>query len=265
MLASKKCFIAEKTESEVREYFERRAGGILKPKEGIKAIERRYAPVGVFEITRKEEVKAGVISKVEKTIEKRNRFYVNLNDADLYYMSRGMFGKKSRIEGFDVIERIIDLPPVSIEFLSNIVKKGRITYNELNKKHFLFLNGNLDYIMMLKARDLIDFHSRVYGKDYEIRMPYLEYLSKINILNFDDRRYNIGAFLSTEQIDLEDKQVDNLLYKPEEVLDILKIFFVGDGISQDIIYLPYDECVYADAGDRLRHDRLIALKLSALN
>lgn len=265
MLASKECFIAEKTESEVREYFERRAGGILKPKESIRGIERRYAPVGVFEIKRREEVKAGVISKVEKTIERSNRFYVNLNDAGLYYVSRGMFGKKSRIEGFDVIERIIDLPAVSIEFLSNIVKKGRITYNELNKKHFLFLDGNLDYLMMLKTRDLIDVHPRIYGKDYEIRMPYIEYLSKINILNFDDRRYNIGGFLSTEQIDLEDKKVDNILYKPEEVLDILKIFFVGDGISQDILHLPYDECIYVDGEGRFRHDRLIALKFSTLN
>jgi len=262
MSALRTCFVPGKTESEIREYFERRRGGILKTKDDIKGIERRYAPLGVFEIKRRKDIKTGIISKVKKTIEESNRFHVNLNNADLYYVSKRALSKKPKIEKSDVIEKIIDLPSISIEFLSDIVKKGRITHHELNKKHFLFLNGNFDCIMMLKMRDLIDFHPWVYGVDYDRHPPHLEYLAKVNILDFDDKRYNLGDFLSTEQIDLEGKKVDELIYNSEEVLDRLEIFFGGDGISQDVIYLPYDECTYVDKKGRFRHDRLTAPKFS---
>jgi len=262
MSALRTCFIPEKGESEIREYFEKRRGGVLKPMDDIRSIERRYAPLGVFEIKRKEDIKTGIISRVKKTIERSNKFYINLNNANLYYVSKGRLGKKPRIEKLDVMERIIDLPSISIEFLSDIVKKGRITHHELNKKHFLFLNGNFDCIMMLKTRDLIDFHPRVYGANYEIYAPHLEYLAKINILDFGDKRYNLGDFLSTEQIKLEGKKVDELIYNSEDILDRLEIFFAGDGISQSIVYLPYDECMYVDKEGRFRHDRLIAPKFS---
>ena len=261
MSALRTCFIPEKEESEIRKYFEKRRGGILKPGDDIKSIERRYAPLGVFKIKRRKDIETGIISRVKKTIEESNRFYVNLNNVDLYYVSKGL-GKKPRIKKLDVMEKIIDLPSISIKFLSDIVKKGRITHHELNKKYFLFLNGNFDCIMMLKARDLIDFHPRVYGASYGIYAPHLEYLAKVNILDFDDKRYNLGDFLSTEQIKLEGKKVDETVHKPEEVLETLEVFFAGDGISQDIVYLPYDECTYVDKEGRFRHDRLIAPRFS---
>jgi hypothetical protein len=264
MPASRTCFISGEKKSEVRGYFEKRRGGILKPKEDIKKIERRYAPLGVFELKRREDVKAGVISKVTKTVEKRNSFYVNLNNIDLYYAVKGFLGK-ARLDRSDVMEKIIDLPPIAVEFLSDIIRKVRITHHELNKKHFLFLDGNLDFIMMLKTRDLIEFHPRLYGAGYDMYAPHLEYISKVSIPDFDDKRYNLGVFLSTERRSLKEKEVDEIVYNPEVVLAVLEVFFGGDRVSHEMVYLPYDECMYVDREGRFRHERLIAPRFSTMN
>ncbi len=254
MSAQKTCFIFEKSDEWVREYFEKSRRCFLYQKDEIKNIEKRYAPVGFFEIKWKSDVKTGIVSKVKKTSEKRNIFYVNLNNAETYYMGKGILSKEHRIEKLDVVERIIDLPPIAVEFLSDIAKKGSIKHQELNKKHFLFLDGNFDMIMMLKTRGLISFDVRAYN----IR----EYFSKINMPNPDEREYNLGNFMSTEQKDLDDEKVDEIIYKPDSILDTLEIFLQGEGIFKNIVYLPYNICKYVDKENRFRYNTLISPKLA---
>ena len=48
-----------------------------------------------------------------------------------------------------VVEKVMDLPTMSIQLLSEIMRKNEISHRELNKKHFLLLDGNIDHILIL--------------------------------------------------------------------------------------------------------------------
>lgn len=262
MQKDRNCFVSEKKDAEVREYFEKRRGRLLGSKDEVKGIEKRYAPVAFFEMMWEEETDTGFISKTKKTCEKSNVFYVNLNTAELYYVGKSLRGKPG-IKRTDFLEKMIDLPPMAIEFLSDIARKGSIRHHELNKKHFLFLDGNFDLIMMLKTRDLISFNATAYNvKDsrvYSIR----EYFSKISMLNTDDRRYDLRVFLSTEKKRLDEGLMDEVVYNVDEVMNILEAFLQGKCKSKNTVYMPYHRCRYADREGRFRFEELISPKFSA--
>ena len=137
MSSKKACFKAGKTKVESRKYFESKKAGLLKNKEEIESIKRRYAPLAVFEFSWNEKVNVGFIRGSERKKENKNRFYVNLHNADLFYVKESFFGKK-HIERTDFLKKIVDLPLPCVEFLADILKKGVISHRELNKKHFLF-------------------------------------------------------------------------------------------------------------------------------
>ncbi|HIE34225.1 MAG TPA: hypothetical protein EYP86_03715 [Candidatus Altiarchaeales archaeon] len=257
-------FIPEKTETEVRRYFENAVEKdiLRRPKENIAEIERRYAPLGIFEIHRTKKIKVGTISKLEKTIEEENKFYVNLNNLELHYVSsKRIFRKERSILSSDLIEKVIDLPTPCIKFLSDIINKGIVSHHELNKKHFLFLNGNFDYILILRIRDLIEFSpSTVFT--IQRKVVNLEYRSKVNIPEFNDRRYDLKKFLVTKRIKSRKYKRDGIEYNVEKILETLETIFDGNGEFKEKIYMPYDRCKYTDRNNRFRYKRLIMLKFN---
>jgi len=256
------CFLPEKTETEIRRYFENAVEKdiLRRPKERIAEIERRYAPLGIFHIHRTRKEKVGTISKLDKIVEEENNIYVNLNNLELYYVSgKKILGKKRSILSSDLIERIIDLPTPCIEFLSDIINKGIVSHHELNKKHFLFLNGNFDYILILRTRELIDINpTRILTVNRPLTN--LEYRSNVNIPEFNDVRYDLKEFLVTGKMKDREHKRDNVEYKPKEVLESLDTIFEGEGKFKEKIYMPYDRCRYIDNNKRFRYKRLIMPK-----
>jgi len=254
MPAKDTCFMAEVGKPEVRDYFNRRRGGFLGQKDEIKSIERRYAVLGSFALGWKEDTITGYFSKVKKSRDRTNIFYVNLADAKLYYVRSGLFSRKPTVEESDFVEKIVDLPPKALEFLSDIMKGGSITYRDLNKKHFLFLDGNPDMMMILRTRDLIYVEPKFSGTEYS---------AKMNMPALDSRKYNLGSLLPTEGKDLADSEKDAAKYKPEDILWHLEAALQGKGEFSGLVYLPYDRCTYTDAEGRSRYVKLIAPKFSA--
>jgi hypothetical protein len=246
--------MAEMSDPGAGAYFEKRRGGFLRSKDDIESIERRYAPLASFKIKWKDETSSGFFSKVKKLRERRNVFYVNLMDATLYCVRGSLLAKKPDVEEFDLVEKIMDLPPKALEFLSDILKGGNITYRELNKKHFLFLDGNPDMMMILRARDLIYVEPKFTGTEYS---------AKISIPSLESRGYDLGNFLSVEEKALENREKDETKYKPADVLWRLEKLLQGNGEFSGFVYLPYDKCTYVDKEGRSRHDELISPKFSA--
>jgi hypothetical protein len=253
MPAKDTCFIADTAGPGERDYFNKRRGGFLRPKDEIKGIERRYAVLGSFAVSWKEETTTGFFSKVKKSRNRTNVFYVNLTDAKLYCVRRNLLAKKSAVDEFDFVEKIMDLPPKALEFLSDIVKGNSITYRELNKKHFLFLDGNPDMMMILRTRELIDVEPKFSGT---------EYAAKMNMPSFDSRSYDLRSRLSSEEKTLSEQEKDAVKHAPEDVLWRLEKLLQGKGEFSGFAYLPYDRCTYVDKEGRFRYDKLISLKVS---
>jgi hypothetical protein len=255
MPAKDTCFVADKAGPEVRSYFTKRRGGFLGGKDEIKGIERRYAVLGSFSLDWGEDSTSGLFSKVKKSRDRRNVFYVNLTDAKLYYARKGLLSKKPSLDESDFVEKIMDLPPKALEFLSDIMRGGSITYRELNKKHFLFLDGNPDMMMILRTRDLICVEPKFSGT---------EYAAKLEMPSLDSGRYNLGVLLETEEKELADSDKDAVKYKPEDILWHLEAVLQGKGGFSGLVYLPYDRCTYVDKDGRSRQVKLFAAKFKEL-
>lgn len=253
MPAEDTCFIADRSPGS-RDYFTKRRGSIFGPKDEIKGVERRYATLGSFALSWKEDTTTGFFSKVKKSRNRTNVFYVNLTDAKLYCVRRNLLAKKPSVDEFDFVEKIMDLPPKALEFLSDILKGGNITYRELNKKHFLFLDGNPDMMMILRTRELIEVEPKFSGT---------EYAAKMNMPSFDRRGYDLRSLLSSEEKTLSEKEKDAVKHKPEDVLWRLETLLQGKGEFSGVVYLPYDKCTYVDKEGRFRYDKLISPKFSA--
>jgi hypothetical protein len=248
------CFIADKEKTEVRAYFNKRRGSVFGSKDEIKSIERRYATLGSFTVGWSEETTTGFFTKVKKSRDRKNVFYVDLTDATLYFVRRNLLAKKPAVEETDFLEKIMDLPPKALEFFSDILKGCGISYHELNRKHFLFLDGNPDMMMILRARELIYVEPKLTGTEYS---------AKMSTPPFESRGYDLGSFLSVEKKAVEDREKDELKKRPADVLWRLEKLLQGKGEFSGFVYLPYDKCTYVDKEGRSRHDELISLKFSA--
>lgn len=251
--AVESAFIPKITETEVREYFERRKKGIFGWKEEIAEIERRYAPLGVFDVTRIEEIKEGLLFSVSRNLKKNNTFYVNLNSADLYHISRNIFKRKLRVTTLDIIKRIADLPLESIAIFSDIFHHGEISHKELNERHFLFLDRGFDNILILQTRGLIEIKHRL------LHLIPSGYVNNVDIPEFDEKGYNLKEFLCLGSIN-KGYEVDPIVYSLGSISEILRIFFKGDSELKGIVYMPYDRCRYIDEKNRFRYEILISPK-----
>lgn len=252
--AKESAFMPKLGETVAKEYFDnRRHGGIFSKREEIAEIERGYFPLGVFDVTRTDEIKEGILSTITKSIKKNNTFYVNLNNADLYYISGGIFKRKPRIKILDIIRKVADLPLESIAILSDIVKHGEISHEELNKRYFLFLNRGFDNILILQTRGLVEIKHGV------LRMMPLDYVNNVDIPEFDDGVYNLKEFLCLGPVN-KGYKIDTIVYSPISISEILRVFFNGNSELREIMYMPYDRCRYIDEKKRFRYETLISPK-----
>jgi hypothetical protein len=255
MPSQQTCFKSGEKDSEVRRYFEKRRGGFLRQRDEVKSIEARYAPVGAFALDWEEETDSGLVASVKKTNERSNVFYINLSSGVLYYVRRGLFDRTPFLGESDIMERLIDIPPKALEFLADIFKKGKIGYSDLNKKHFLFLDGNPDMLMMLRARELIAADFSAYGSR--------EYSAKIGAPAFSSRRYDLGKSIPTEEKTLKEEDMDEPKHSSEMLLNKLKTLLSGEGKFAGIVYLPYQRCRYVDKSGGFRELVRISPKFSA--
>jgi hypothetical protein len=253
MPAEDTCFIADRSPGS-RDYFNKRRGSIFGPKDEIKGVARRYATLGSFAVSWEEDTTSGFFTKIKKSRDRKNVFYVNLTDATLYYVRKNLLAKKPAVEESDFLEKIMDLPPKALEFLSDILKGCRISYQELNKKHFLFLDGNPDMMMILRARELIYVEPKLAGTEYS---------AKMSIPALESKGYDLGNFLSVEEKSLGDKEKDEVKHRPADILWRLEKLLQGKGEFSGFVYLPYDRCTYVDKESRFRYDELISPKFSA--
>lgn len=251
--AKESAFMPTLGETEAKEYFDnRRHGGIFSKREEIAEIERGYFPLGVFDVVRVEEIRGGIFT-TSKNIRKINSFYVNLNNADLYYISEGIFKRKPRIKILDIIRKVADLPLESIAILSDIVKHGEISHEELNKRYFLFLNRGFDNILILQTRGLVEIKHGV------LRLMPLDYVNNVDIPEFDNKGYNLKEFLCLVPVN-KGYKMDTIVYSPSSISEILRVFFNGNSELKEIMYMPYDRCRYIDEKKRFRYETLISPK-----
>jgi len=247
-------FVQGKNPERARSYFEKKAGKnylrLFGSREKVVSVDGKYAPVASFEITRVEHREIGTLLKKIKTREKTNVFYVNLNNLETYYVEKSALGGELTVKTSDALKRVLGLSPRAVEIFADITKFGYASYRYLDKKFMLFLEENLEHLLMLENRGLIAVRP---GHEYG-------FMVNVSIPEFESPKYNLKNSFEVEKSIDTDCKPDAINYLPEDVLELLRAFFAGTGKFIEIVYMPYYLCRYVDERGMSRSETLLTPK-----
>lgn len=235
----KKAFISGKPDGEVLDYF-RNGGRKFLTKEKIGEIDRRYFPVGRFHI-----------KDIRGDVESRDYVYVNLNTGELYYIKN-----HSIKSGSNLIKKILELPEDARKNLFNLMSEGSMDMERFGSKDIanILERRGLAKVYSIRKPSLLDIileeilsivKTFVTSKAVVSSIPVVEKrrirkrIGKVKINKF----YNLENFIDA-RIPESGFDPDRIIYKPNDVLDVIMQILKRDVVYEDIIYLPYYKCKY---------------------
>ena len=203
------------------------------------AVQKRYAPLGVFKVLRTEEVQKGVFFKKSSFDRRENLFYVDLSHCDLYYTKRGStFTSKPTLVKTDLMRRIIDYRDPVITTLGQLYEYGSVPYDELDP----------NVVSELKAEGFVELYERETSQFFNFMRYYFEddvimhrYYVKLgfHMPVFANSRYNIMASLEASRKGDDDYKKDPIRFNHDRIAEVLGGFFGGKVLLKGLVYLPY--------------------------
>jgi len=230
-----------------REYFEtkkeKKLFGLLPSREEVTEVTGRYAPIGVFRLSRIKGMAPNLLSGVSKNMEESNTIYVNLTTGMIYYIGKNIFKKRYELDEVDLIARIIDTPLEDIRVLADVHELGEASMDDLMRINPHLADGGGLPLMSLRTRGVVD-----YVGDARPR-----FLLSCYLPSFSDLRYRLDEYIGFEEGIDSTFTPDPISYRPEQVLTILKLFNKADGVFNGVVYLPYYVGRFADRRGGFRH------------
>lgn len=220
---------------------------LVSPREHVVEVEGRFYPLGVFHVERTEET----VSSVTKTVRKAktsNTFCVNMHDGSLYFHRKGFLGKKPHLDSYNIITVLSELPYESIQILAEVYNAGELSFDALNREHYLFVQENMDKFLVLQTKGLIEVKSSLGYHVY----------ANVDLPEFSNPKYDLEKYLGVEESIESDYLVDVMEYSPDAVLELLELLFSGKGEFRGVIYMPYFKCKYVDDRNRFRYSVVLA-------
>lgn len=203
------------------------------------SIQRRYTPLGLFKITRTEEVQKGMFFKKTSFDKKENTFYIDLSHGDLYYTRRGSaFTSHPTLVKDDLIKRIINYPDVVITTLGRLYEFGSMPYNDIYT----------DVASELKSNGFIEIYERDESQFFNFFRYYLEddvimhkyYVRPtFHLPVFSNSRYNMQSVFDVSDTVDDDYEKDDIRFNHDRIAEVLSLFFGGSILLKGVTYLPY--------------------------
>lgn len=202
-------------------------------------IQKRYAPIGQFRVSRTEEVEKGMIIKKTAFDQRENTFNVDLSHCDLYYTERGsVFTHKPKIVKDEFFRKIIDYQDIVISTLGQLYEYGSLPYDQLDS----------NVLNELKTQGFIEVYERGESQFFNFLRYYLEddviqhkYYVKLSfhLPIFSNKRYNLGsAFEVSDTVD-DTYEKDGVKFNHDRISEVLGIFFGGSAALRGLTYIPY--------------------------
>ena len=244
-----RAFVSEIGDQYVTNYFRNKLKNkltniILKLKDTIKEIDRRYMPIGFF-----------TVKIVKETVEKREHAYIDLTSGELYYIDEGKLMKS------DVVKKILELPPEPKKTILDLMEQGELPLDHMSGKSLdLLAKKGLVVVYDQKKTGGIgkEFSSLISFIVAEITEPMFkrgEYgpgitttinkfvSAQIKVPPFD-HPYNLEYFMEVTNAS-ESFESDPVKYTPEEVAEVLSKMTGGEVKYNYNVYFPYYLCKYS--------------------
>jgi membrane-associated phospholipid phosphatase len=217
---------------------------ILKLKDTINEIDRRYLPIGFF-----------TVKKVQDAVEKREHAYIDLASGELYYIDEG------RLMKTDVVKKILELPPEPKKTMLDLMEAGALPLDHMSGKSLdILAKSGLVMVYEQKktggiAKEISSIISFVVAEITEpiIRRGELGPGMTTTVNKFVsahlkvpplDHPYNLEYFMEVTNSS-EDYEPDHERYKPEEVAEVLSKMTGGEVKYNYNVYFPYYLCKYS--------------------
>lgn len=247
--------LKDNAEEEARRYFESgRKKKILffGAEEKIERIEKRYTPIGRFNVFKKDKKTKGTVFQRQTYAQKQNTVYVDLTHLEVFYVKKGILSKPT-IEHSDILLILQDLPEEASDLLLDLIEFGSVRYEQLQnpsdeKNMTLLMQEGLIEAYSSKTdgvMELAEVASGGYG--YPEENTYVR--SKIYIPKIEDKAYDLESHLKVEDYP-ETSEEDSQEYRPEEVSKLLEKLFLADAVFEGVIHMPYYICNYLQEKNR---------------
>ncbi|MBN2013990.1 MAG: hypothetical protein JW778_02310 [Candidatus Altiarchaeota archaeon] len=259
--SAEKAFALTENSEEAKRYFESKRKKkilFLGSEERIDQIEKRYIPLGRFNVFREEKKKKGAVFRKQAHEEKQNTVYADLAHLELFYVKKALLSKPA-VEHSDILIVLKDLPEEASDLLLDLIEFGSVRYeqlqNQLDEKNMVLLmqrglieaySSKTDSVM-----GIAEVASRGYGypeENYYVR-------SKIHVPKIEDKAYDLESLLKVDEVQHTTYPKDPVEHSSGEVSELLGKLFLAEAVFDGIVYLPYYLCNYLQGEEKSRQER----------
>jgi transitional endoplasmic reticulum ATPase len=202
------------------------------------AIGREYLPLGKFHVVVTRECQTGMLFKRTSFDKHENYFYVDLSNAEMYYIKRsGSMRGGIELEKDSLVRRMVDYPDDVIMAIGQLNAYGSIPYDEMNPRIVQFLSSEgLIEIYEPDADQMFNFFRYYLADDVIIRKHFVR--PRFHLPNFGNKRYNLDAYIElVGTIDDEYKKAP-IRYSHERMYQVLGYLFNGSVVLREVTYMP---------------------------
>lgn len=258
-----RAFVSDIDDTYVTKYFRTKlknklTNRILKLKDTINEIDRRYVPIAFF-----------TIKKVQETVEKREHAYIDLTNGELYYIDEGKLMKT------DIVKKILELPQEPKKQLLDLMEQGALPLDHMHGKSLdiLLKKGLVEVYDQRRTggfgNEVASLFSFIVAEVSEPLIRRGEYgpgvttqvnqfvESGIKVPPFD-HPYNLEYFIEASNAS-EGFDPDAVKYTPEEVAEVLSKMTGGEAKFNYYVYFPYYVCKYSGP-QGVKYERISSLK-----
>ncbi|HHQ45493.1 MAG TPA: restriction endonuclease [Candidatus Altiarchaeales archaeon] len=276
-------FLSGKTKSLVEAYFRARASKTFTGKKLEKPvlITKRFAPVGVFKLTKTKDVWTS--EEHLRHVEKIENVFINLHDLDLYYTlaKRKKNTVEYTFENTPILRTITELSEEPQKLLFNLLDHGDLPLEAVGKESIdlnilknrkviqvtegddgpkdwvgymeSMIDGILDTVMMLVDEITTGIATMGEGsstKDEKEEPPAKKIKAHVNLPDTLGGEYNIIQYLETVEGRDPHIPVDAINHSSMDVAKLLKTVFQAKVEPLGVIFMPYYRCRYHKEGSK---------------
>ncbi|MFC2154606.1 hypothetical protein ACFLRC_03885 [Candidatus Altiarchaeota archaeon] len=247
-----KAFQSSMSKKLARESFRTRQSkkflNIFGSEERLVEVREGYTPAGFFQLSRSDLIKVKkLVSSTKKRVMRENVLCVNLNTAEIYFIESHGLKREKKVVSSNVLNQLLDLNPAALEILADIVRNDEISLTELSRKHYLFQEEQLNNLLILSSKGLIDVKPG----------PIEGYITNIDLPSFDSVRFNLENYLALQESVEITGDPDPVVHEPNKISKLLGGLYSSTSTFQGVTYLPYYEASFIDDRNRSRKEIML--------
>jgi len=203
-------------------------------------LKKAYRPLARLKISHQEEEKKGLIATETIYKIRENYFYVDLSTADMYHFPSKIPLHTVRVDTYDLLRKIIELPNKTIITLGKLMTNEWIFYDELDMESVL----DLEQLTLIKSfKPSLKVILATLWEEFSSGDEHILVKRRVKF-NYDFPRFKDGGWdlsehLKETKLTVAGYDKDKIKYSIDKISEVLGLLFGGKAELEGITLLPY--------------------------